>query len=178
MAVNPYAAVKAPSHQNPNENGLKPSVLINSRENVTAYPAQKTISSASDLGINTGDYTVTSGKPFTPVALDHETSNVMHEGPGGGFGPFKTTCKMFVRGSKADVDGFANQVQYDELVVVVTQADGTRKPIGNSDFPARINAKYDSKAVSASDPRGWEFEIVSFSKYAEVLDSASTIPLT
>ncbi len=178
MAVNPYAAVKAPSHQAPNVNGLKPSVLINSRENVLTYPVPKTIASASDLGIMTGDYTITTGKPFTPVALDHEVSNVMHEGPGGAFGPFKTSCKMFVRGSKADVDGFANQVQYDEIVAVIPQADGSRKPIGNADFPARVVAKYDSKSVSASDPRGWEFEIVSFSKYAEVLDSASVVPLT
>lgn len=178
MAVNAYDAVVAPSHQNPNANGLKPAVLLNSRENVTGYPAQSAITTSNDKGQLTGDYTVASGKPFTKLVLDHETSNVMHEGPGAGFGPFKTTCKMFVRGETKDIMGFAAQAQYDELVVIVTESDGTRKPIGNVDFPARITAKFDSKSTTASDPRGWEFEISSYSLYPEVLDAASVVPLT
>lgn len=178
MALILYDAVPASSPQNPNVNGLAPAVLLNSRENVTAYPANKTIATSNDLGIMTGDYTVTASKPFTALKLDHEVSNLKRENMGAGFGPVKTTVDLFVRGTTDEILGFMNQCIYDELVVVVKMADGKRVPLGNTDFPARIKAEFDSKTVSASDPRGYKFTIESYSKYGEELEAASVVPIT
>jgi hypothetical protein len=174
----PYDAVTQADACDVNTNGIKASgILFNSRKNITAYPAQATPTTSDDLGVLAGDYTVTSGKPFVALAHDHEVSDIKLEGTAPGVGPFKVTAKLFVRGSKAVIDGFASQAQYDEMVFVIPQADGVRRVVGNADYPAKVKAMFDSKTVGATDPRGWEFEISSYSTYSERLSTASAVPI-
>ena len=174
----PYDNVTAADACDTNLNGVKQQVLLNSRKNITAYPTQKTSTTSDDLGVMEDDYTVAVGKPFTKLEADCELSDLKYESLGNGVGPFKVTAKLFVRGSKDVINGFAAQAIYDELVMVVTMSDGQRVTLGNADWPARVKAMFDSKAVGASDPRGWEFEITSYCKYPERLDAASVVPLT
>lgn len=175
----PYDPVTQADACDPNTNGLKATgVLFNSRKNVTAYPSQPTATTSNDLGALTGNYTVASGKPFVALEHDCEVSDIKLEGTAPGVGPFKVTCKLFIRGSKDVIDGFASQALYDEMVFVVPQSDGRRRPIGNADYPARVKPMFDSKSVGSTDPRGWEFEITSYSTYSERLDAASTVPIT
>lgn len=175
----PYDAVTQADACDVNVNGLKTTAWINSRKNITAYPAGPGSPTGSDdLGILTGDYTVASGKPFVPIGLDHEVSDIKLEGVAPGVGPFKVTGKLFLRGSKAVIDGFASQVLYDDVVLVVAQSDGTRRPIGNADFACRVKPMFDSKVVGATDPRGWEFEFTSYSVYSERLGPLVEVPLT
>lgn len=175
----PYDEVTQADACDPNLNGLKATAWINSRKNITAYPANPASPASSDeIGIQTGDYTVAVGKPFVPIAFDHEVSDIKLEGAAPGVGPFKVTGKLFVRGSKAAIDGFASQVLYDDVVLVVQQPDGTRRPIGNADFPCRVKPMFDSKTIGATDPRGWEFEFTSNSVYSERLGPLVTVPLT
>ena len=173
----PYDAVTQADACDPNLNGLMSTVWFNSRKNITAYPTAKATTTSDDLGIMEDDYTVASGKPFKTLQHDHEISDLKHEGTAAGLGPFKVTAKLFVRGSKDVITGFAAQAQYDEMVFVAQLSDGTRWPIGNAQFPARVKAMFDSKAVGATDPRGWEFEITSMSVYPERLDPTSVVPL-
>lgn len=175
----PYDAVTQADACDTNLNGLKATAWINSRKNITAYPQPNASPTTSDdLGVLTGDYTVASGKPFVAIGLDHEVSDIKLEGTAPGVGPFKVSGKLFVRGSKAVIDGFASQVLYDEVVLVVAQSDGTRRPVGNADYPCRIKPMFDSKVVGATDPRGWEFEFTSYSVYSERLGPLVTLPLT
>ena len=175
----PYDPVTQADACDPNANGLKATgVLFNSRKNVTAYPTQPTATTSDDLGALTGNYTVAVGKPFVALEHDCEVSDIKLEGTAPGVGPFKVTCKLFIRGSKDVIDGFAGQALYDEMVFVVPQSDGRRRPIGNADYPARVKPMFDSKSVGSSDPRGWEFEITSYSTYSERIAAASTVPIT
>lgn len=160
-----------------NMNGLKQSALFNSRCNITDYPTQATMTTSKNKGQLTGSYTCTADKEFQVLILDHEVSDVKIEGQGAGFGPFKVSAKLFVRGTRDEIEGFCAQAQYDEMVFILPQTDGVRRPIGNEDFPARCMAKFDSKTVSATDPRGLEFEITSYSKYPERLLDAVTVPV-
>lgn len=174
----PYDAVTQADACDTNLNGLKATAWFNSRKNITAYPTLKAATTSDDLGVLENDYTVASGKPFKTFALDHEVSDIKLEGAAPGVGPFKVTCKLFVRGNKDVIAGFAAQAQYDELVFVVQDSSGVRWPIGNADYPCRVKAMFDSKVVNATDPRGWEFELTSNSVYPERLESASVVPLT
>lgn len=173
-----YDKVEAAGACDVNIGGLKSTALFNSRKNITAYPTQITAATSKDLGVLEGAYTcTTTNDEFQAIMLDHEVSDIKLEGAAPGVGPFKVTAKLFVRGDKDEVEGFAAQAQYDEMVFVVTQSDGKRKPIGNADYPARVKAMFDSKTVSATDPRGWEFEITSYSVYPERLEDTVTIPV-
>lgn len=173
----PYDSVTQADACDPNLNGLRSTVWFNSRKNITAYPTAKTATTSDDLGIMENDYTVASGKPFKTLQHDHEVSDLKFEGVAPGVGPFKVTAKLFVRGSKDVIAGFAAQVQYDEIVAVLQLSDGVRYPLGNADFPCRVKAMFDSKAVGATDPRGWEFELTSMSVYPERLTALSAVPL-
>jgi len=173
----PYDNVTEADACDPNTNGIKNTVWFNSRKNVTAFPTAKATTTSDDLGIMEGDYTVTSGKPFKTLKHEVTISNFKTANVGAGVGPFKVECSLFVKGNKDVATGFAAQAAYDELVAVIQLTDGTRWPIGNADFPAKVTAMFDSKAVGATDPRGWEFKIESYQIYPERLEAASEIPL-
>lgn len=173
----PYDAVTGADACDPNVGGLQSRILFNSRKNITAYPANVTKTTSDDLGVLTGNYSCTSGAEFQTLDLDHEVSDVKLEGAAPGVGPFKVTAKLFVRGTKNVIDGFAGQAQYDDMCFILPQSDGVRRPVGNASYPARVKAMFDSKTTTATDPRGWEFEIVSYSVYSERLETASTVPV-
>ncbi len=173
-----YDIVESAGACDVNIGGLKSTALFNSRKNITAYPTPKTAVSSKDLGILEGAYTcVSTPLEFQSLSLDHELSDIKYVGAAPGIGPFKATCKLFVRGDKDEVEGFAAQAQYDEMVFIITQSDGKRKPVGNADYPARVKAMFDSKTVEATDPRGWEFEITSYCIHPERLDSTVVVPI-
>lgn len=161
-----------------NVNGLKELVHFNERSNITAWPVQAASTDASNLGVKTGNYTVASGKPFKRVTIDHEVSIAKFEGQTDGAGPFKVSADLFIRGSKADIDGFCNALQYSpDMAFVIPQGDGVRVQIGNEDYPARVKAMFDSKETKASDPRGWKLEISSYSVFKDSLSSATLVPI-
>lgn len=172
-----YDPVTSAQACDPNVGGLQSGILFNTRSRITAYPAQITKVTAKDLGVLDGAYTTALGEEFQSLQLDHEVSDVKIEGNSAGMGPFKVTAKIFVRGSKDEVEGFAAQAQYDEMVFVLPQSDGVRRVVGNAQFPARVKGMFDSKTVTATDPRGWEFEVTSYSIYPERLKSTATVPV-
>lgn len=173
----PYDAVEEADACDPNVNGLKNTIWFNSRKNITAYPTPKTATTSDDLGIMEDDYTVASGKPFKTLKHDVEISNFKSESSAPGVGPFKVSATIFIKGNKDVATGFAAQAAYDQMVFVLQLADGTRWPIGNADYPARVKMMFDSKSVGSTDPRGWELQIESFSTYPERLEAASIVPL-
>jgi hypothetical protein len=165
--------------EDPNINGIKPKAYWNLRRNITAFPVQKTIATMADLGILEDDYIITATKPFYAIILDHEASDVKVEDPGAGYGPKKVTASIFIKGSKADIDGWISAMSLEpDLVFVLEQSDGVRRPIGNADFPARLSAKFDSKSVGSTDSRGWEVEVSSYSIYSERLAADVAVPLS
>lgn len=173
----PYDNVEEADGCDPNTNGLKHTVWFNSRKNITAYPTPKAATTSDDLGIMEDDYTVTSGKPFKTLKHDVEISNLKYEGAAPGVGPFKVTGSLFIRGNKDVATGFAAQALYDPMVLVLQLGDGTRWPVGNADYPAKLKPMFDSKSVGSTDPRGWEIQFESYSTYPERLEAASIVPL-
>jgi hypothetical protein len=134
--------------------------------------------SLEDLVLLTTGWTMKTDKYFHGIEVEVDKNSIQNEFLGQkGSGNFSNRLTFFVKGNSAKVAGLASLLSRANATFVVPLNDKTTAVIGSKQHPARAKAMFDSLTDEATDPRGWEFQIISIDTHPWRLESSVTIPL-
>lgn len=123
--------------------GLKRYVFIASQRDVVTWPKWPEITSAKsleELAVLTGNFMLAADKVFVKVELSPKENEFISESQGSWPNKtFKNTANLIAPGTEQKVTGLINAMLNDETVVLVPQANGRCRCIGNETWSPEIN---------------------------------------
>lgn len=139
---------------------------------------ENTISELEDVILLTSAWTMKTDKYFHEIQVEVDQNSVQNEFMGEkGSGNFENKARIFVKTNKHKATGLASQLARRKTTWAIPLNDGTIAVIGSKEHPAYVKPMFDSLTDSATDPRGWEFQISSIDTQPWRLDPEVVIPL-
>lgn len=136
------------------------------------------IANLEDVILLTSAWVMKLGKNFHSLSVEVDQNNAGNEFTGEfGSGNFNNTARIFIKTNKASAVGLASQLARRKSVWAIPLNDGSVNVIGTREHPAYVKPMFDSLTDTATDPRGWAFEIKSIDTQPWRLAPNVSIPL-